>query len=83
MNKFEQNVVFESSYFVALPEHTACFIITSLLDESMLFVDFSVNCQPIFIQDISRSCPNIGKNFVKLYTKLQKLDHLTCSKLKI
>ena len=28
-------------------------------------------------------CPNIAENFVKLYAELQKLDHLTCSKLKI
>ena len=28
-------------------------------------------------------CPNIGKKFVKLYAELQKLHHLTCSKLKM
>ena len=31
---------------------------------------------------MSKSCPKIGENFVKLYAELQKLDHLTCSKLK-
>ena len=36
-----------------------------------------------FVQDICKSYPNIDKNFVKLYSELQKLDHLTCSKLKI
>ena len=36
-----------------------------------------------FVQDISKSCPNIGKKFIKLHAELQKLHHLTCSKLKI
>ena len=26
-------------------------------------------------------CPNIGKNFAKLYSIFQKLDHLTCNKI--
>ena len=53
--------------------------------ERMFFVDFSIlnrlswNVE----QAISKSCPNIGKNFVKVYAVFQKLDHLTCSKLKI
>ena len=33
-------------------------------------------------QDMSKSRPNIDKKFVELYAELQKLDHLTCSKLK-
>ena len=30
--------------------------------------------------EISKSSPNIGRNFVKLYAEFQKLNHLTCNK---
>ena len=36
-----------------------------------------------FCRLLRQLCPNIGKNFVKFKAELQKLDHLTCSKLKI
>ena len=37
---------------------------------------------PDFAQDIFKSCPNISIKFVKFKAELQKLDHLTCSKLR-
>ena len=50
----------------------------------MLFVDLSVNYEPIsqnLAQAIFRSYLNVGKNFEKLNSILQKLDHLTCYKI--
>ena len=32
-------------------------------------------------QAIFKSYPNVGKNVAKLYSMLQKLDHLTCNKI--
>ena len=52
----------------------------------MFFVDISVTYQPIFmklVKIIFQQNPNIAENFVKLYSVYQKLDHLTCSKLKL
>ena len=52
----------------------------------MFFVDFSVNCQPIFMK--------FGNNYIstesgypwkirKIIYRISKLDHLTCNKLKL
>ena len=56
--------------------------------DRMFFVDFSVNCQPIFMKFGNihirlQQNPNIPENFVKLYIVFQKLDHLTCDKFKL
>ena len=52
--------------------------------ERMLFVDISVNSEPIplkFCTGLSKSCPNIGKFFAKLNSIFQKLNHLSCNKI--
>ena len=52
----------------------------------MIFGDFSVNSEPIFFKFHKGhfySNPNSPENFVKLYSVLQKLDHLTCNDLKL
>ena len=53
----------------------------------MFSVDFSVDCRPIFMKfgnnHISQWNPNGPENFVELYIIFQKLDHLTCNKLKL
>ena len=48
------------------------------------FVDFSVNYEPIslkFSTGIFKSYTDVGKKFAELYLILQKLDHLTCTKI--
>ena len=37
----------------------------------------------LFLCQLSTDFHEIGNNFIKLYAELQKLAHLTCSKLKI
>ena len=51
-----------------------------------IFSDFSDNSKPIFFKfekAIFYLNPNRSENFLKISSVFQKLDHLTCSKLKL
>ena len=54
----------------------------------MLLVDFSINYQPIFMKftgdfQVKFTGDFQVMSYLNLYAELQKLDHLTCSKLTI
>ena len=53
--------------------------------DRMIFGDFSVNSEPIFLKfwkgHFFYSNPDSDKNFAKLYLIFQKLDHFTCNKI--
>ena len=65
-----------------IPEVTIKFI----NQDRMTFADFSVNSQLVFMKFCKHNFEkkhNSPKNFVKLCSVFQKLDHLTCDKLKL
>ena len=75
----------QSMQLLASPEKGS-YTLRQINQDSMIFVDSPsiLNRFPSnFAKVIFYSNPNSPENFIKLYSVFQKLDHLTCSKLKL
>ena len=84
----EMNMLVTSTYRPNVSLSLAILIILSHTSSSNYYTCRQINQDRMIFGDffakaIFYSNPNSPENFVKLYSVFQKLDHLTCNKLKL